>query len=103
VSPFAGWLAPLDEVPDAVFAERMMGDGFAVDPVEGVLRAPAPGEVISIPESAHAVTLRLDNGAELLLHIGLETVALNGRGFAARVAPGARVAAGDALIAFDLD
>ncbi|WP_249341028.1 MULTISPECIES: phosphoenolpyruvate--protein phosphotransferase [unclassified Sphingomonas] len=103
VSPFAGWLAPLDEVPDAVFAERMMGDGFAVDPVEGVLRAPAAGEVISIPASAHAVTLRLENGAELLLHIGLETVALNGRGFAARVAPGARVSAGDALIAFDLD
>ncbi|NIJ65908.1 phosphocarrier protein FPr/phosphocarrier protein [Sphingomonas leidyi] len=103
VSPFAGWLAPLDEVPDAVFAERMMGDGFAVDPVEGVLRAPAAGEVISLPASAHAVTLRLDNGAELLLHIGLETVALNGKGFAARVAPGARVAAGDALIAFDLD
>jgi phosphoenolpyruvate-protein phosphotransferase len=103
VAPIAGWLAPLEEVPDAVFAERMMGDGFAIDPVEGVLRAPAAGEVLSVPPSAHAVTLRLDNGAELLLHIGLETVALNGRGFAARVKAGDRIAAGDPLIAFDLD
>ncbi|NYT42395.1 phosphoenolpyruvate--protein phosphotransferase [Sphingomonas sp. R-74633] len=103
VAPFAGWLAPLEDVPDAVFAERMMGDGFAIDPVEGVLRAPAAGAVINVPESRHAVTLRLDNGAELLLHIGLETVALAGRGFDARVAAGDRVEAGDVLIAFDLD
>lgn len=103
VAPFAGWLASLEEVPDAVFAERMMGDGFAIDPVEGVLRAPAVGEVVSVPASAHAVSLRLDNGAELLLHIGLETVALAGRGFEAKVKAGDRVAAGDPLIAFDLD
>lgn len=103
VAPCAGWLAPLEEVPDPVFAERMMGDGFAVDPVEGMLRAPADGTVINVPESAHAVTLRLGNGAELLLHIGLETVALGGKGFNARVAAGDRVKAGDPLIAFDLD
>ncbi|MDV3457133.1 phosphoenolpyruvate--protein phosphotransferase [Sphingomonas sp. HF-S4] len=102
-APFAGWLAPLDAVPDAVFAERMMGEGFAIDPTEGVLRAPAAGEVLSVPESAHAVTLRLDNGAELLLHIGLDTVALGGEGFDAKVFAGQRVAAGDVLIAFDLD
>ena len=103
LAPFGGWLAPIEEVPDPVFAERMMGDGFAIDPVEGVLRAPAAGEVISVPESAHAVTLRLENGAELLLHVGLETVALGGQGFAAQVVAGERVKAGDALIAFDLD
>ena len=103
VAPFAGWLAPLEAVPDAVFAERMMGDGFAIDPVEGMLRAPAAGEILSVPDSAHAVTLRLDNGAELLLHIGLETVALGGKGFSAKVAAGQRVAAGDPLIEFDLD
>jgi len=103
VAPIAGWLTPLDAVPDAVFAERMMGEGFAIDPVEGMLRAPAAGEVLSVPASAHAVTLRLDNGAELLLHIGLETVALGGQGFAAKVKAGQRVAPGDPLIAFDLD
>lgn len=103
VAPFAGWLAPLDAVPDAVFAERMMGDGFAIDPVEGVLRAPAAGEILSVPATAHAATLRLDNGAELLLHIGLETVALGGKGFTAKVAAGQRVNPGDPLIVFDLD
>ncbi|MGK6356284.1 phosphoenolpyruvate--protein phosphotransferase [Sphingomonas sp. DT-207] len=103
IAPFSGWLAPLEEVPDPVFAERMMGDGLAIDPIEGLLRAPADSEVISIPASGHAVTLRLDNGAELLLHIGLETVALGGRGFEPKFAAGARVRAGDPLIAFDLD
>lgn len=103
VAPFAGWFAPLETVPDAVFAERMMGDGFAIDPVENVLRAPAAGEVLSVPATAHAVTLRLDNGAELLLHIGLDTVSLGGKGFSAKVAAGQRVAVGDPLIEFDLD
>lgn len=103
VAPFAGWLGPLDEVPDPVFAERMMGDGLAIDPIEGLLRAPADGEVISVPASGHAVTLRLDNGAELLIHIGLETVALGGKGFTPKISAGARVRAGDALIEFDLN
>ena len=102
-APFAGWLSGLDEVADPVFAGRMMGDGLAIDPTEGVLRAPADGIVVSVPDSAHAVTLRLANGAEVLLHIGLDTVALGGRGFAARVRAGDSVARGDPLIAFDLD
>jgi multiphosphoryl transfer protein len=102
-APFAGWLAPLDEVPDPVFAERMMGDGVAINPIEGVLRAPADGEIVSVPASAHAVTMRLDNGVELLIHIGLETVALGGEGFVARVRGGDRVRTGDVLLEFDLD
>ena len=102
-APFAGWLASLDAVPDPVFAERMMGDGLAIDPIEGLLRAPADGRVIAIPASGHAVTLELANGVELLIHIGLDTVALAGRGFTPRVAPGDRVRTGDVLIAFDLD
>ncbi|RST30060.1 phosphoenolpyruvate--protein phosphotransferase [Sphingomonas ginkgonis] len=102
VAPFAGWLSALDEVADPVFAERMIGDGLAIDPIEGLLRAPADAEVVSVADSAHAVTLRLANGAELLLHIGLDTVMLGGRGFEARVRPGDRVAAGDPLIRFDL-
>ncbi|MBB5714568.1 phosphoenolpyruvate--protein phosphotransferase [Sphingomonas aerophila] len=102
-APFAGWLGPLDEVPDAVFAERMMGDGFAIDPTEGVLRAPADGEVVSVPTSAHAITLRLENGAEILLHIGLETIALGGRGFSSLVTSGEHVCRGQSLIEFDLD
>lgn len=102
-APFAGWATSLDEVPDAVFAERMMGEGLAIDPLDAVLRAPCDAEVISVPATAHAVTLRLANGAELLIHIGLETVALGGEGFTAHVAAGQQVKRGDALIGFDLD
>ena len=101
-APFAGWLSAIDEVDDPVFATRMLGDGLAIDPLEEVLRAPADATVVSVAESAHAVTLRLENGAELLLHIGLDTVRLRGAGFRPAVTAGARVAQGDALIAFDL-
>ncbi|HKU91967.1 MAG TPA: phosphoenolpyruvate--protein phosphotransferase [Sphingomicrobium sp.] len=103
VAPLAGWLTPLEEVPDPVFAERMMGEGVAIDPVETILRAPADGMVMAIPETAHAVTLRLENGAEILIHVGLETVALGGDGFRAVSSAGARVTAGDPLIELDLD
>jgi multiphosphoryl transfer protein len=102
-APLAGWATPLGEVPDSVFAERMMGEGIAIDPLEGLLRAPCDAEVISVPATRHAVTLRLDNGAELLLHVGLETVGLGGEGFTAHVTAGQRVARGDPLIGFDLD
>jgi multiphosphoryl transfer protein len=102
LAPFAGWLTPLEEVPDPVFADRMMGDGVAVDPIESVLRAPADGIVVAIPETAHAATLRLANGAELLIHIGLETVALGGKGFRALSSAGTEVKAGDPLIEIDL-
>jgi multiphosphoryl transfer protein len=101
-APVRGWLTPLEEVPDPVFAERMMGDGLAIDPLEKIIRAPADATVISIPDTAHAVTLRLSNGAELLIHIGLETVALGGKGFRALCGAGAVVRAGDPLIEFDL-
>ena len=75
-SPMQGWAAPLDEVPDPVFAERMLGDGLAVDPTLGELRAPCDGTIVSVHRARHAVTLRAANGAELLMHIGLETVGL---------------------------
>lgn len=103
VAPFAGWLDTLGAVADPVFAGGMMGEGFSIDPVEGVLRAPADAIVSAVAASAHAITLRLANGSEVLLHIGLETVALGGKGFRVRVGEGDAVRAGDPLIAFDLD
>jgi phosphocarrier protein FPr/phosphocarrier protein len=103
LAPFDGWAAPLGEVPDPVFAERMMGDGVAIDPLGGVLTAPCDGEVILLHAALHAVTLRAGNGAEILMHIGLDTVALGGRGFTAHVVQGQTVKAGDKLISFDLD
>lgn len=102
-APLNGWAAPLDEVPDPVFAERMMGDGVAIDPLEGIIRAPADALVAALPETAHAVTLDLANGAQILIHIGIDTVALGGEGFEACVQAGQKVAAGDPLIRFDLD
>jgi multiphosphoryl transfer protein len=103
VSPLRGWCAPLDETPDAVFAQRLLGDGVAIDPTSGVLHAPCDGEVISVAAARHAIALRATNGAEILLHVGIDTVALNGDGFEVLVAAGARVRKGDALVNFDLD
>ncbi len=103
LSPLAGWSTPLDEVPDPVFAGRMLGDGLALDPTGATLHAPCDGEIIALPESRHAVTLRSDAGAEILMHIGIDTVALGGEGFEAHVKSGQRVAAGDRLVTFDLD
>ncbi|UUY01378.1 phosphoenolpyruvate--protein phosphotransferase [Sphingomonas sp. J315] len=102
-SPLRGWAAPLDSVPDPVFAERMMGDGVAIHPLDDIVCAPCDGEIVTLHESAHAVSLRSDEGVELLIHIGLETVALKGRGFTPLVTPGTRVLRGDPLIRFDLD
>jgi phosphocarrier protein FPr/phosphocarrier protein len=102
-SPLAGWATPLDQVPDPVFAEKMLGDGVAIDPVEGRLAAPGAGKVVSVHPSGHAVTLALDSGPVLLMHIGLDTVGLGGVGFMPRVKEGEHVAAGATLIEFDLD
>jgi multiphosphoryl transfer protein len=103
VSPLRGWCAPLDETPDAVFAQRLLGDGVAIDPTEGALYAPCDGEVISVAAATHAVALRAANGAEILLHVGIDTVALGGEGFKVLVAVGARVRTGEPLLNFDLD
>ncbi|MFL6737498.1 MAG: phosphoenolpyruvate--protein phosphotransferase [Sphingomonas sp.] len=102
-APLAGWLTSIRDVPDPVFSQEMMGAGLAIDPTEGSLCAPCPSEVILVAPTRHSVTLRTDEGAELLIHIGLETVALAGRGFEAHVKEGDRVATGDPLISFDLD
>jgi phosphocarrier protein FPr/phosphocarrier protein len=102
-SPLAGWATSLADVPDPVFAEKMLGDGVAIDPVEGRLVAPDAGVVVSVHPAGHAVTLQLDTGPVLLMHIGLETVGLGGEGFAPKVADGQRVAAGELLVEFDLD
>ena len=102
-APFAGWCTGLDEVPDPVFAGRMLGDGLAIDPIQGIVTAPCAGQIITLPASAHAVSIRPAAGIDILIHIGIDTVQLAGRGFSARVSPGMRVRAGDELIRFDLD
>ncbi len=102
-APLQGWVGPLDEVPDPVFADRMMGDGLAIDPTSGRLIAPCDGRVLSVHRARHAMTLLAANGAEILIHIGLETVALEGEGFQVWVKAGQEVRCGDRLIDFDLE
>ncbi len=103
LAPFDGWCDALDAVPDPVFAGRMLGDGLAIDPTGAVVLAPCAGEIVTLPASAHAVSIRAADGVDVLVHVGIDTVTLNGRGFEARVRPGASVRAGDELIRFDLD
>lgn len=98
----SGKVIPITEVPDQVFSQKTLGDGLAIDPTDSVLLAPADGEITMISEdSYHACGILLDNGAELLLHIGLDTVDMNGDGFTCFVKEGDRVKRGDKLIAFD--
>lgn len=103
VAPVTGVLIPIEQVPDPVFAEKMVGEGLSIDPVTNVLLAPCDGEVTLIHPSHHAITVRHESGMEVLCHIGLDTVAMRGEGFAPQVALGAKVRVGDPLIEFDLD
>ncbi|WP_434648816.1 phosphoenolpyruvate--protein phosphotransferase [Pseudomonas sp. D1-2] len=102
-APLSGPVLTLTNVPDAVFASGAMGDGIAIDPLNDTLYAPCDGEVIHVARTGHAVTLRADNGAELLLHLGLDTVELQGDGFFMLVKEGTRVSNGQALLRYDLD
>jgi phosphoenolpyruvate-protein phosphotransferase len=103
LAPLSGQIWPLERIPDPVFAQKMVGDGLSIDPVDAKLVAPCDGEVISIHAAGHAITLRSAEGADVLLHIGIDTVALKGQGFHPSVSVGDRVRAGDPLITFDLD
>ncbi len=102
-APLTGELTPLSEVPDQVFSEKMMGDGIAIKPSQGEVRAPFNGKVQMIFPTKHAIGLVSDSGLELLIHIGLDTVKLNGEGFTLHVEEGQEVKQGDLLINFDLD
>ncbi len=102
-APLDGWCAPLSEVPDAVFADGMIGDGMAIDPTSGTVLAPCDGEVITLPAGGHAVSIRAAPGVDVLVHVGIDSVKLNGRGFRAAGERRAARARGDPLIRFDLD
>jgi phosphoenolpyruvate-protein phosphotransferase len=103
VAPLPGWCLPLAQVPDPVFAERMAGDGVAIDPTGNTLHAPCDGEIVPMQGAKHAVTVRSALGIDVLAHVGIDTVKLGGRGFEMLVTPGERVRAGQALLRFDLD
>ena len=102
-SPFDGEVSELSKCQDAVFASGAMGQGFIVDPANGTLRMPADGEVMMVFPTKHAIGLKLDNGAEVLIHIGMDTVTLDGKPFTVNVEAGQKVKAGEVLIEVDLD
>lgn len=92
----------IDKVPDEVFASRMLGDGFAVEPERGEIVSPVDGEITGITETKHAYTITSNDGLEILVHIGIDTVALGGSGFEPLVREGSRVKAGDPVARVDL-
>ena len=98
-----GQVIALEQVKDPVFAQKMMGDGFAVEPANGNIVSPVTGTVSSIFPTKHALGLVTDSGLEVLVHIGLDTVSLEGKPFTVHVAEGQKVAAGDLLVTADLD
>lgn len=101
-SPLTGRAMPLSEAPDEVFASGAMGKGIAIEPTEGVVKSPVNGTVVTIFPTGHAIGLVTENGAEILIHIGLDTVNLEGRGFEKLVASGDKVEAGQELVRFDI-
>ena len=102
-APCKGKVVPLTEVPDPTFSEKLLGDGFAVIPTEGKVYAPADAEETMVFDTLHAITLTSSQGAEILIHIGLDTVTLKGAPFTAHVAAGDKVKKGDLLMDVDLD
>ncbi|VVN85769.1 phosphoenolpyruvate--protein phosphotransferase [Pseudomonas fluorescens] len=103
LAPLSGVLMPLDQVPDPVFSSRLIGDGLCIDPTSQTLCAPMAGVISNLQRSGHAVSITDDRGVQVLMHIGLDTVNLAGKGFTRLVEEGQRVEAGQALIEFDAD
>ncbi|SCC06408.1 PTS system beta-glucoside-specific IIA component, Glc family (TC 4.A.1.2.5)/PTS system beta-glucoside-specific IIB component, Glc family (TC 4.A.1.2.5)/PTS system beta-glucoside-specific IIC component, Glc family (TC 4.A.1.2.5) [Gilliamella bombicola] len=102
-SPLTGKVIPLSEVKDDVFSQNLIGDGIAIEPSQGKVVAPISGEVISLLESKHAIGIKSDQGIEILIHVGLDTVKLGGQFFTNKVVQGQRINVGDELIEFDLE
>ncbi|CAH0272184.1 PTS system glucose-specific EIIA component [Peribacillus sp. Bi96] len=103
LAPINGQVMNMEDVPDPVFSGKMMGDGIAILPEEGLVVSPLDAEVVQVFHTKHALGLRTKSGIELLIHIGLETVNLKGEGFEVHVAEGQSVKAGDKLVTFDIE
>lgn len=102
-APMSGEVKELSEVKDEVFSSGMMGKGIAILPSEGMLYAPVDGEITTFFPTGHAVGILSASGAEVLIHVGMDTVQLNGKGFTPKAEQGAKVKKGDLLLEFDID
>ncbi len=101
IAPLAGRIIDIVDVPDEAFSQRMVGDGVAIEVTGDVVTAPCDGEIVFIPKSLHAIALQTPGGIEILIHVGLDTVELAGKGFTALVKTGDKVKTGDLLLQFD--
>lgn len=102
IAPVSGTAVPLDQVPDPVFSQKIIGDGLAIEPSDGRIVSPVDGEVVSVAPTLHAYGFKAENGLEVLIHFGLETVALKGECFKTHVKPGDKVKAGDLIAEADI-
>lgn len=103
LSPIKGVVKPLTEIADPVFSSEALGKGAAIVPAEGKVFAPCDGEIVTLMDSLHAVAIQADNGCQVMIHVGMDTVSLQGEGFKAHVSVGDRVSQGDLLTEMDLD
>lgn len=102
-APLSGVVVPLDSIPDPVFAQKMVGDGVSIDPTSNEMLAPVAGTVTQLHHAHHALAITADNGIEVLVHVGLDTVLLKGQGFTPLVAQGDRVECGQPVLRFDAE
>ncbi|HIP76519.1 MAG TPA: PTS glucose transporter subunit IIA [Psychromonas hadalis] len=103
LAPITGEIIAIEDVPDVVFAEKIVGDGIAIRPTGNKMVAPCDGEIGKIFETNHAFSLESDTGVELFVHFGIDTVELKGQGFTRIASEGQKVKAGDTIIEFDLE
>ncbi len=102
-SPINGVIRPITETPDPVFSQKMMGDGFCVEPEDGIVVSPANGTITTVFPTKHAIGITTKKGMELIIHFGMDTVSLNGEGFTSFVEVGQKVKVGDKLLEVELD
>lgn len=102
-APVTGTYIPLSEVKDEVFSQGILGKGCGIEPAEGRVTAPADGIVSAVASTKHAIGLTLETGMEVIIHVGIDTVNLNGKGFTVKASEGKRVKCGETLLLFDMD
>ncbi|KFI52322.1 PTS sugar transporter subunit IIA, partial [Bifidobacterium biavatii] len=102
-APVAGHVISLDDTGDPVFASRALGEGVGIQPTDSTVVAPISGVLQTVAETGHAFGIKSDDGVEVLVHVGIDTVKMNGEGFSVAVAAGQRVNAGDTLVTVDFD
>lgn len=102
-SPFEGRAVEITEVPDEVFSSRLVGDGLAFEPHDGTIYSPVDGEIVQVFPSKHAIGIKTEEGLDVLIHVGVDTVNMKGEGFESFVSAGDKVNAGDKLMCFDIN